>query len=200
MIDPTDVIKFDRTQAELEEFWLFCTVVAGKTAATQARLLEGFLNLLREVPTARAPHLPGRTPFRLIAHAHNMDALLPALVESRLGQYTRLNKCFAESMYLDLANDPVEEFEAIYGVGPKTARMFLMHSRPGQRLAAIDTHVLKHLRANGIEAPLVTPGNAKEYRRLEMEFLKLADAAGQDPSTYDLEVWKSYQRQTAVAA
>lgn len=196
MIDPTDVIKFDRTQAELEEFWLFCTVVAGKTAATQARLLERFLNLLREVEFVR----PERTPFRLIAHAHNHDVLLPILIESRLGQYNRLNKCFAESMYLDLANDPVEEFEAIYGVGPKTARMFLMHSRPGQRFAAIDTHVLKHLRANGIEAPLVTPGNAKEYRRLELEFLKLADAAGQDPSTYDLEVWKSYQRQTAVAA
>lgn len=196
MIDPTDVIKFDRTQAELEEFWLFCTVVAGKTAATQARLLERFLNLLRAVEFVR----PERTPFRLIAHAHNHDVLLPILIESRLGQYNRLNKCFAESMYLDLANDPVEEFEAIYGVGPKTARMFLMHSRPGQRFAAIDTHVLKHLRANGIEAPLVTPGNAKEYRRLELEFLKLADAAGQDPSTYDLEVWKSYQRQTAVAA
>lgn len=198
MIDPTDVIKFDRTQAELEEFWLFCTVVAGKTAATQARLLDRFLSLLWDVPHAYPFHDP--SPFRLIAHAHNMNALLPALIESRLGQYRRLHQCFVESLFLDLRHAPLAAFEAIHGVGPKTARMFLMHSRPGQRLAAIDTHVLKHLRANGIEAPLATPGSAKEYRRLELEFLKLADAAGQDPSTYDLEVWKRYQRPTAEAA
>jgi hypothetical protein len=43
MIDPRDVTKFDRTQAELEEYWLFCIVAAGKTAMTQARLLDAYL-------------------------------------------------------------------------------------------------------------------------------------------------------------
>lgn len=36
LIDPTNVIKFDRTAGELELWWLFSLVVAGKTAATQA--------------------------------------------------------------------------------------------------------------------------------------------------------------------
>lgn len=198
MIDPTDVIKFDRTQAELEEFWLFCTVVAGKTAATQARLLDKFLNILREQSWGLDSTV--QRPFLLITDAHERGTLMPALLESHLGQYNRLNRCFAESLQLDLANDPVEEFEAIHGVGPKTARMFLMHSRPDQRLAAIDTHVLKHLRANGIEAPEVTPSSAREYRRLELAFLKLADDAKETPADYDLAVWKSYARQTAAAA
>ncbi|AXQ68738.1 hypothetical protein HOU00_gp387 [Caulobacter phage CcrPW] len=189
MIDPTDVIKFDRSDAELEEFWLFCTVVAGKTAATQARLLENFI---RSLP-------PYERPFDAMARSWTDGELMERLQASRLGQYSRLHRCFVESLKLDLRSDPLEAFEAIHGVGPKTARMFLMHSRPDQRLAAIDTHVLKHLRANGVEAPLVTPGSAREYRRLELEFLTLADAAGQTPSDYDLAVWKSYQRLPAAA-
>jgi thermostable 8-oxoguanine DNA glycosylase len=114
--------------------------------------------------------------------------------EAHIGQYTRLVRCWRESLSLDLRNDPVEAFEAIHGVGPKTARMFMMHSRPDQRLAAIDTHVLKHLRANGHDVPSATPSSGKLYRKLEEAFLALADEAGESPADYDLRVWKSYAR------
>lgn len=185
MIDPSDVIKFDRTQDELEEWWLFSCVVAGKTAKTQARLLEDFLQGL-----GRA--FPGYSPFGRIKLAVQAGVLEGYLRQSHLGQYSRLTRCFEESLRLDLANDPVEAFEAIHGVGPKTARMFIMHSRPGQRLAAIDTHVLKFLAANGHTVPKATPGSAKQYRELEEAFLVLADEAGQTPSDFDLAVWKRY--------
>ena len=49
MIDPSDVTKYDRTEEELEEWLLFCIVAAGKTAKTQARLLENFLTSLRDI-------------------------------------------------------------------------------------------------------------------------------------------------------
>lgn len=182
MIDPSDVIKYDRTDAELEEWWLFSCVVAGKTARTQARLLEKFLTGLG---------FPNVSPFEGMRAAVRTGTLLDHLKASRLGQYTRLARCFEESLTLDLRHDPVEAFESVHGVGAKTARMFMMHSRPDQRLAAIDTHVLKFLKTRGLDVPKATPSGRK-YRELEEAFLRLADEAGKSPSDYDLEIWKSY--------
>lgn len=193
LVDPSDVIKYDRSTDELELFWLFCAVVAGKTATTQARLLDRFLS-----------GLEGGSPFDRLRRAHASGMLLEALVASRLGQFNRLHRMFVESLKLDLRACTVEDLEAIHGCGPKTARMFLMMSRPKQRYAALDTHVLKHLRANGIEAPKATPAAGPTYRRLEEEFVRLADAARMDVSEYDLMVWKKYSGnvhgETAAAA
>lgn len=183
MIDPRDITKFDRTDPELQEWWLFSTIVAGKTATTQARLLDSFF---------RAARCFGETPFQIIRKLIDEQMLVAYMERARLGQYRRLARCWEESLTLDLRNDPVEAFEAIHGVGPKTARMFIMHSREGQRLAAIDTHVLKHLAANGHRVPKVTPSSVKEYRRLETAFLGLADLAAMTAADYDLQVWKTY--------
>jgi len=187
MIDPSDVIKFDRTDSELEEFWLFCCIVAGKTAASQARLLDKFLTNLN------AEH-PSPTPFGMIRLSVEATTLPWHTRFAHLGQYRRIDRCFEESLKLDLRNDPVEAFEEIYGVGPKTARMFMMHSRPNQRLAALDTHLLKHLKANGYKVPKATPSSAKQYKELEQVFLKLADDAGQSAAEYDLMIWKKYAK------
>ena len=186
LVDPSDVIKYDRTVPELELWWLFSCVVAGKTAKTQARLLNNFLNSLD------APSHHPESPFRRIQKAVREGKLLDKLKESRLGQFTRLNRQFTESLMLDLRTCQIDDLEAIHGCGPKTARMFLMMSRPKQRVAALDTHVLKHLRENGVAAPLATPSAGPTYRRLEEEFLKLADAAEMEVSDYDLMVWKRF--------
>lgn len=185
-VDPSEVIRFDRDDADLETFWLFCAVVAGKTASTQARLLANFLHAL--------PGSSASTPFERVRRAAMRGELKQALIDSRLGQYNRLTRFMIESLTLDLRNCTVEQLEAIPGCGPKTARMFLMFSRPDQRFAALDTHVLKHLRANGIQAPKTTPPAGKTYRRLEVEFLKLADASGMSVADYDLMVWKQHTR------
>lgn len=187
LIDPSDVIKFDRTDEELELFWLFCAVVAGKTASTQAKLLHAFVN---DLPS---PHPPGN-PFLRIEFAESLGILLDSLIASRLGQYNRLYRFMVESLRLDLRTCTVEDLEAIPGCGPKTARMFLMFSRPDQRFAALDTHVLKHLRAHGIDGPKTTPPAGPTYRRLEQEFLKLVDASGMSVADYDLMVWREHAR------
>lgn len=181
MIDPQNFTNFNRTDDELEEMWLFSCAVAGKTAKTQARLLDKMLR-----------HMPGDSPFDKIANGIDYLYLLRCLQRSGLGQYNRLNRCYCESLQLDLRHDPLEKFEAIHGVGPKTARMFLMHSRKGQHYAALDTHILKHLRYKGIDAPATTPAAGPTYRRLEQEFLMLATRAGMSAADYDLEVWKAY--------
>lgn len=181
-IDPTQVIDYNRSGPELELFWMFCCVVAGKTAATQARLLVSFLT-----------ELPGDAPFEKLGRLTD-DELREAVVQSRLGQYNRLTKTFKQSLSLDLPGCAIADLEAIHGVGPKTARMFVMMSRPGQRVAALDTHVLKHLRANGIDAPLTTPPAGERYRKLEEAFLALADKAGMEVADYDLMVWKEYAK------
>jgi thermostable 8-oxoguanine DNA glycosylase len=186
LIDPEDVINYTRTDAELELWWLFSCVVAGKTARTQAKLLDSMLNKLE-----------GETPFEKFRKM-SYNQLRDALIESRIGQYNRLIKTFWQSLDVDLRNASVEELEAIHGVGPKTARMFIMMSRPGARYAALDTHVLKHLRANGIDAPKATPPAGKRYRELEEAFIALADKAGETVADYDLAVWKDYSRKEAA--
>lgn len=185
-VDPSDVINFNRSDHDLELFWLFCLVVAGKTAKTQARLLDNFLQSAEPL----RPHKD--SPFGRVRGAMADGVLLELLKQSRLGQFNRLKKAFEQSVLLKLRECSVEDLEAIYGVGPKTARMFLMFTRPNQRFAALDTHLLKHLREKGIDAPLATPPAGKRYRELEEEFLKLVDAAGMTVAEYDLEVWKHH--------
>jgi thermostable 8-oxoguanine DNA glycosylase len=181
LIDPFNITKYDRTDAELEEYFLFCGVVAGKTATTQARLLDGFLSTVF-----------GTSPFDKIRRLIRNNTLMEALKESRLGQYGRLFNYMSDAVKLDLRNCNVTDLEKVRGCGPKTARMFLMHSRPKQRLAAIDTHVLKHLASASVKVPKATPPAGPSYRRLEEDFLRLADEANMDVAEYDLMIWTRY--------
>ena len=181
MIDPDSITNYAYTKPKLEAFWLFCLVVAGKTARTQARLLEAFLDGLEG----------GGTPFDRLTWAVIKDDLETHLRASKLGQYNRLSRAFRESLSLDLRTCTLEQLETIHGVGPKTARLFLMHSRPGMRYAAIDTHILKLLREHGYDAPKATP-TGKKYQELEEAFLVLADKSGMTPADFDLTVWKKY--------
>lgn len=183
MIDPRDIINYHRTKAELEEHYLFCLVVAGKTAATQATLLNKFLNSL---PIASSP-------FEQIKLSLNEETFDFFLKESKLGQYNRLTKAIQQSLHLNLKTCSVADLEKIHGIGPKTARMFIMQNRPNQRLAALDTHVLKYLKAHDFDVPKTTP-SGKTYIELENIFLTLADKAKKSPAEFDLEIWRSYQK------
>jgi hypothetical protein len=183
VIDPSKITNYAYTDHELEVFWLFCLVVAGKNARTQARLLDGFLSRLEG----------GGSPFDRIMWAIIQDRLEAHLRASKLGQYTRLSQAFRESVGLDLRGCTVEDLEAIHGVGPKTARLFVMHSRPDARHAAIDTHVLKLLKEHGYDVPKSTP-TGKRYLELEQAFLEIADASGMSVADFDLQNWNRFSR------
>lgn len=183
MIDPYNVTKFDRTDEELEEFLLFCIFVANKPAKRTADVLERFLGGTKE-------------PFERVksyALHHTLGDML-RLVKS--GQYTRLERCLTELVMsgINLKKCSAKDLEEISGIGPKTARYFILHSRPNAKVACLDTHILKFLREQGIEnVPKSTP-TGKKYRELEKIFIKKANECGKSIADFDLSIWKKYTK------
>ena len=80
-----------------------------------------------------------------------------------------------QSLDLDLRTCSLDDLLNVYGVGNKTARFFLLHTRQGCDYAVLDTHILAWLRDNGVEdAPKNTPTNSKKYQELEKKFRYLS--------------------------
>jgi hypothetical protein len=182
LVDPSIVTNYHRTDAELELYWLFCQVVAGKTARTQAKSLERFL-LMENTGS----------PFDRIRTMVRNDTLVDNLKESRLGQYTRLAAGFSESVSLNLRTVDVAGLKAITGVGDKTARFFLIHSRPNQEIAVLDRHIVKYLGTLGYDVPEGTP-SPKQYPVLEQAFLTEAKKVNMTPADFDLMLWNQFSK------
>lgn len=188
MIDPHNITDFNRHNSQLEEFLLFCVVVAGKKSSVQAVKLQQFL----EANT--------HEPFSFIRCLTVCGTLQNRIERVKLGQYGRLVECFKQLAYsgFDLKTVSVETLETIPGIGPKTARFFVLHSRRNQTVACLDTHVLKWLKAQGVEnVPKNTP-SGKNYLRLEKEYLRLCDELGMDPAGLDLQVWSTTVKKEAA--
>jgi len=188
MIHPDRITNFNRAPWQLEEFLLFCVCVAGKSAHTQAERLERFLGSVAG----------RRGPIQKVRALLGSGQLRSALERAGIGQYRRIGAAFGElaSKRFDLASVSIEDLESITGIGPKTARFFVLHSRPGQRVAVIDRHVLGFLRECGLTTLLRPPGDAKRYRELEEVFLQQADAEGRAPHELDLSVWLARRKLT----
>jgi thermostable 8-oxoguanine DNA glycosylase len=187
MINPSDITKYDRTEAELEEFLLFCILVAGKNSKVQAKKLEEFLTI---------HNTDKLDPFNYVSKLRCSLWLETHIKLAKLGQYTRLMKCFSEVLTLcgKLSTCTVEDLEAISGIGPKSARFFLTHSRENQKFAVLDTHMLKYLRDKGYDkAPKNTPVG-KHYRMWELIVLSEAMSHGMPPADFDLMIWKRYSK------
>lgn len=188
MIDPTKITKFDRTDAELEEFLLFCVLVAGHNAQTTAKTLNRLLGY------GTSPH----TPFTLLRLMLSMQDRVSEnafglwLSTYGVGCHNRVAKTIRMILdrNLDLRTCTTEELESIYGIGPKTSRFFITHSRPDQEFAVLDTHILSFLRERGIAAPKSTP-SGKKYAQLEQQFLEIAKKSGMTVADFDLMIWNS---------
>jgi thermostable 8-oxoguanine DNA glycosylase len=187
MIEPTNITNYNRTQEELEEFLMFAILVAGKTAKTQAEKLNQFLSNSKFI---------GVTPFKWMRYSFDVSGhLTEQLKRHKLGQYNRIEKAFRGILQFEGRLDTVtlEELESVDGIGPKTARFFLLHSRPNQKVAALDTHILKFLSEKGYNVPKSTPSK-KKYRKIELDFLAECEKAGKNVADMDLEIWKSYSK------
>ena len=183
MIDPHAITNFHRTFAQQEELLLFAIVVAGKRSDVQVKKLDEFLTDLR----ANHGVYKHDGPFALITRA-GRGGVRAALERCRMGQYTRVTNAFMAVSGLDIQYTGLIELES--RVGPKTARFFLLHSRPGQNLAVLDTHVLAWLRELGYDTPKSTP-RGKRYETLEALFLHECKQRGKTPATLDLAIWSS---------
>lgn len=176
---------YDRTDRELQEFALLCMVVAGKHAATQQKKLRQFIE--EELPV---------NYIDLFASLREMNdyEMLGALHRVKMGKYRVLGSGFRRLANLDLRSCSIDDLLAVPGIGPKTARFFLVYTRKGERHAVLDTHVLAELRENGFpDAPRQTP-SGKQYDKWEKVWLEYCDALGVDPVEHDWAVWSRRRR------
>ena len=184
MITPTTITNFNRTETELEEFLMFAILVAGKGAEQQAIKLDAFLK-----PYIRV----GSTPFEGLQHLIDIGSIKTHMMNHKLGQYNRIGNAFKGILQFkgNLKNVTIEELESISGIGSKTARFFILHSRPDAKVAVLDTHILKWMSEKGYKVPKATPPK-KKYSEIEKLFLQEAINHQMTPADLDLTIWKSY--------
>ena len=128
-----------------------------------------------------------------------MQGIEDLLRACRVGQYGRLTKAILGTMKVDLRTATLDELMAIHGIGPKTARFFLVHSRENCNHAVLDVHILKFLRANGYPtAPVQTP-SGKAYLFWEKVFLDYCKVMFPHKSIADIDlaIWTEYSGRTA---
>jgi hypothetical protein len=186
MIDPEKVTNYNQTDEQLEEFILFWVCAAGKNGRTAARCLDKFLTM-QDAPS----------PFAAVMKLETLPYLPGVLKECGIGCYTSKARTFFELAIsnfigkLDLRTCTASDLESIHGIGPKTARCFLLHSRKNAQVAGLDTHMLKYLRSLGFDAPKSTP-TGKKYLDLEKLVLHIAKEKNMTPAELDLKVWNEY--------
>lgn len=202
MIDPYKITNFNRTQSELEEFLLFCIVVAGKTAYIQAQKLDDFLKSVNK-RLMMPEHI---SPFQSLISADQHGILMQEIQKAKLGQYKKIYSAFKHivdfnSDYKNLSITLPTILENIPGVGMKTSRFFCLHSdaRFTDIIAILDTHILKFIRENiDQSAPKSTPTNAQKYEYWQDVFIRWCKENNKNVANFDLEVWKSYARVAKV--
>lgn len=170
------------TDADLQRRLIYSVLVAGKTAKFAESKLAGLLGTEGWV-----------APFDFIRAADEDGMLDWELRQAGTGRYGLLAQCFARLVDVDPRTCLISDLEAIPGIGPKTARFFILWTRPGVRHAALDVHVLRWLRDQGYDAPKATPPAGKRYRQLEEAFLAEAEQRGLSPRELDSDIWDAAQ-------
>jgi thermostable 8-oxoguanine DNA glycosylase len=171
---------------------LFWVCAAGKNGRTAARCLD---SLLTDIGGTKHPFKAIREYwYWCMATPQDPIPFRFKLKEHGIGCYSNKARTMVELAHskLNLKTCTTDDLESIYGIGFKTARCFILHSRKDARVAGLDTHILKHLRALGYDAPFSTPSTKKQYLTFEKIVLSLADDAGMSPADYDLMVWNKY--------
>lgn len=167
---------------DLEQFLVFSVLVANKPA----KRMWGLAQKLTFYPA-------WETPLGAIRHLIANDDLEKKLRELKTGQYRRLAQCLTaiSKAELDLRKCAVKDLEAIHGIGPKTARFFILKTRPDAKHAVLDTHILKWMRSRSIDVPRSTP-SGKKYAEIEQLFLRECEKEGQSPAEMDKAIWEHY--------
>ena len=192
MINPAEVTNYNRTQAELEEFILFCINVAGKKSSIEAHKLEVFIERAKNITKES-------TPFNCIRKLIKLGRLQEIMHWAKLSPYTqRHNSYVSVVMIKDLQTVTLNRLLQVPGIGLKTARFFLSHSREDFDEPMLDTHILRFLRDQGYtNAPKSTPSNIGIYNYYANVFKMFARTMGKSVTDLDLEIWKQYSGTTA---
>jgi len=184
MINPEKITNYDLDDRGLEEFILFWVCAAGKNGRTAARCLDKFLCNTNSIDN----------PFKGIREWSTRHGNIPEMMKGAgIGCYYAKASTFIELVLsnLNLKTCTASDLESIHGIGCKTSRCFILHSRSNAQVAGLDTHMLKYLRSLNFDAPKSTP-TGKTYLRLEKIVLDIARERNMTPAELDLKVWTEY--------
>ena len=189
MINPAEVTNYNRTQDELQEFILFCINVAGKKSSIEAPKLEVFIERAKDITKETSP-------FNCIKKLIKLGRLNEIMHWAKLSPYAqRYNSYVAVSKIKDLQSVSLSRLLEVTGIGLKTARFFLSHSREDFDEPMLDTHILRYLRDQGYtDAPKSTPSNENTYFYFANIFKNIARQLGKSVTDLDLEIWKQYSK------
>lgn len=179
-INPLKVTDFDRTQHALDYFWAYAVICAGKKSEVASKKTV-------ELFETKPPHV---RPLVWLSDGRRLLRLLEA---NKVGQYNRLSRCFKESVNVDLRTATVDELDDVHGIGGKTARFFVVHSRRDAECSPLDTWILKWIKLHGVrKVPKDTPTSKNQYERLERSSIRLMRKFFPDlaMAEADLLVWK----------
>lgn len=191
----------EATEAQLEKFLLLGLFVAGKNASVQQRKLDWFCRTVE----AAMPKVPDAGPLTRIrsyrgGHGHGrcvlpfVDAILRY---GGVGQYGLMMRAidWLTSEPRDLREITRDELAECPKVSYKTASFFLLYSRPDERLACLDTHLLRYMNNHRLtdNIPLQTPP-PRRYVQLERVWLNHCDELGRNPAKLDFEIWSTYRQ------
>lgn len=194
MIDPTNMTRYNQDKSELEETILFCCSVAGKNAMTTSKLLDVFLRYAHDY--AFADPEPPYDPFDAIRGMFTVGINVALILKDcGFGCYNHRAKTFKQLVYsnIDLETCTTSDLEAISGIGMKTSRFFILHSRKDATVAPVDTHVCKFLKDQGIIKSAKVNLTPKRYLELEKAYIDLWKNKPDIPlAEYDLAVWNHY--------
>lgn len=191
-IDASKITDYNLSHRELESVILFWICAAGKNGDTAANCLYNLLTYWENLTGLDSP-------FLIIRHINENFNLPDELRKYGIGCFSIKAKSFIEIAYsgFDLKQCTLKELESIFGIGPKTARCFLIHSRPNQNYAGLDVHVLRFLKDKGHTVPVSTP-SGKKYYELEKIFLEYVKESKKTVSEFDLMIWNSYRFKKAI--
>lgn len=182
VLDPKHITNYNRSDNELQIFWLFCILVAGKNSDTINNALSRIVHDLNSWENV----------FDAI-HKIGYEGLKDILRKHRTGQYERISKAIWQSLNLDLRNCALNDLTKIHGVGPKTARFFLLHTREFCDEIVLDTHILNWMREKcGVkDVPENTPQNLNKYNELAeiCKKLMIDHYPGLSLASIDLLIW-----------
>ena len=181
--------NFRRSDNELEAFVVFSICVAGKNADTTKKSLLSFFDKWHAISAKT-------TPFEIIRSFSNQKELAQALKDEGIGCQTRRAEylCDLVNSDIDLQRCSVEELEGIKGIGPKTARFFILFSRENENHAVLDVHILRWLQQSGFDVPDITPSASKKYREIEQlfieQFKKSIEVDSMSLADFDYMIWE----------
>lgn len=183
-IDSKNITDFNASNGKLESMVIFWILAAGKTAKGAERILSNLLTDDTQLPFEQLKH------FSLIQLSKKLKKL-------GCGCFNAKSRSIYEivNSNLNLRKCSVDDLDDIYGIGMKTSRCFVLHSRKNAKYSGLDTHILKFLNAYGInDVPKSTPSSKKQYLRLENIFLHICKRERKSPAKLDLEIWNLYSK------